>query len=327
MKQNLAGHRLPNYTNEAAQDALFHYTTANGLLGILQGGELWSTAYHCVNDQSELSEARGTIRHIVRKHTSTMIENGDAKVDALRRKGVDIRDQADRFEDLVVAHALNALSVYMTCFCRPTGKEEFLHGLLSQWRGYGSDGGYAIQFNAKRLKAEIERANSDHDTSYDLQDICYHADNPFKDEVLRHEQSYIESYEKHLDDVVNFRLEQPRLRSPITDLPGGPLEAVIDYLVNTKSSHFSEENECRLSVVEPASAGRGSLSVEYLNREGLVVPFTKTPSDCKVVDCIDWVVVGPSPNIEQRFRSISQMVKKMGLDIKVRPSHIPYMPR
>ena len=29
--------------------------------------------------------------------------------------------------------------------------ETYKHGLLSQWRGYGNDGGYAIEFNKKKL--------------------------------------------------------------------------------------------------------------------------------------------------------------------------------
>jgi hypothetical protein len=56
-----SGRSLPQYTEESRADALFHYTTANGLIGILSKGEIWSTAYYCTNDESELSIGNGVL--------------------------------------------------------------------------------------------------------------------------------------------------------------------------------------------------------------------------------------------------------------------------
>lgn len=129
MKKHLPGHTLPNYSEEAKDDALFHYTTAAGLLGILSSRQLWSTAYYCANDESELNVARGALTPIIQLHTTKMIKEGDSRVKSLSMQGIDIRDQAGRFEEWVVRHTLNFLCVYITCFCRPSTKEEFLHGL------------------------------------------------------------------------------------------------------------------------------------------------------------------------------------------------------
>ena len=115
------------------------------------------------------------------------------------------------------------------------------------------------------------------------------------------------------------------MRSPIAGLPGGPLEAFLDYLVHTKNKHFSEERECRLSLIQLVSTGAGGLPVQYFNRGGLLVPFTKTPhSSFNVLDCVEWVVIGPGPRMGARFKSVSQLVRQSGRDIKVRPSHIPF---
>ena len=35
----IPGHSLPTYSDAARDDALFHYTTANGLIGIFESGE------------------------------------------------------------------------------------------------------------------------------------------------------------------------------------------------------------------------------------------------------------------------------------------------
>ncbi len=79
-----------------------------------------------------------------------------------------------------------------------------------------------------------------------------------------------------------------------------------------------------MSTLEPVSSEAGVLPVDYFNRNGLIVPYVRTPPSFKVLDCIDWIVVGPSPRIENRFNSVAQMVRGLGLNIKVRPSHIPF---
>jgi len=119
----IPGHTLPTYSEDSREDALFHYTTGSGLIGILSSNEIWNTAYYCANDESELSVCKGVLVH------------------TFRNRGVDIRDYADKFEQTIISFALHVFCVYITCFCKPSSKEDFHHGLLSQWRGYGMDGG------------------------------------------------------------------------------------------------------------------------------------------------------------------------------------------
>jgi hypothetical protein len=162
--------------------------------------------------------------------------------------------------------------------------------------------------------------------NYELQDVHYSPDNPFKDDVAAHSDAFISAYLEHLDTLANWNFDKEPVRSPIAGLPGGPLESLLDFLIHTKSGHFGEEKECRMCVLEPVSSGLGVLPVDYFNRNGLIVPYTRTPPGFNVLDCIDWIIVGPSPRIENRFNSVTQMVRKMGLKIKVRPSHIPFSP-
>jgi hypothetical protein len=253
-----------------------------------------------------------------------MIQEADPLVDSFINLGVDIREHADKFEKTIFGFALNSFCVYMSCFCKSSGKEDFLHGLLSQWRGYGVDGGYALQFSRKRLEERVSQVNMNLDLNYDLQDVHYTPENPLKDKVAGHADAFISAYLEHLDMLANFRFATESVRSPIAGLPGGPLESLLDYIIHTKSGHFGEEKECRLSVLEPVSSEIGVLPVDYFNRNGLIVPFTRTPQDFNILECVDWIIVGPGPRIRNRFNSVSQMVRKMGLNIKVRPSHIPF---
>ena len=67
------GYGLPRLDDEAREDALFHYTTAAGLLGIFRERELWSTAHHCANDETELAAGKGVLDPLFRGETDRLI--------------------------------------------------------------------------------------------------------------------------------------------------------------------------------------------------------------------------------------------------------------
>lgn len=322
----IPSHLLPTFSDESREDALFHYTTATGLIGIFDTGDIWSTAYYCANDESELAAGKGVLAPLFRSTTYKLIEAQDPRVLTFARRGVDIREYADRFEQQIAGMTLSLLCAYITCFCKPTSKEDFHHGLLSQWRGYGSDGGYALHFSRKKLLAAIESANKPDGLSYDLQDVYYTTENPLKAKILSHSDAFVSAYLSFLDELAEPLDSRKRtMRSPIAGLPGGPLEAFLDYLVHTKNEHFGEERECRLSLIQPVSSSSSCLSVQYFNRGGLLVPYTRTPrSSFNVLDCLEWIIVGPGPRMSARFKSVSQLVRQSGREINVRASHIPF---
>lgn len=324
---NVPNHTSPPYSDSARDDALFHYTTARGLLGILSTGQLWSTAYYCANDESELAAGTGVIRPLFCNHTHELICNNDARIVTFARRGVDPREYGENFEQHIVSMALSLLGVFITCFCRPSGEEDFKHGLLSQWRGYALDGGYALQFSRKKLLASIQHAQATARLNYDLMDVHYERENPLKPEVLRHSDMFVRAYSEHLDELAQpLDFSKRTMRSPIAGLPGGPLEALLNYLAHTKSVHFREERECRLSLVQSSDAGvEGSLPVSYFDRGGMPVPYTQTPKPTfDVLECIEWIVVGPAPRLHSRFKAVTQLSRQYGPHIRVRPSHIPF---
>jgi hypothetical protein len=129
--QNIPGHSLPPCSEEALGDALFHYTTADGLIGIFQNKELWNTAYYCANDESELITGKGVLTPLFKKKSHELEKGNDPRVNTFRQRGTNIRDFAENFEQQIIALALSSLSAYITCFCKPSREEDFHHGLLS----------------------------------------------------------------------------------------------------------------------------------------------------------------------------------------------------
>ena len=325
----IPGHMSPTYSEESRDDALFHYTSADGLIGILQSGEIWGTAYYCSNDASELAAGKGILTREFLRATHKMVVDNDPLVQTFSNRGVDIREYADKFEQLIIAKTFSVLCAYITCFCKPTDAEDFRHGLLSQWRGYGAGGGYALQFSRKKLLAAVENANKAQEVSYELQDVYYTVDNPLKAEVLSHTDKFLRAYKDYLEEIgapLEELFNKGSLNNPIAKLLDGPLESLLDYLIYTKNQHFGEERECRLSLIEPVSSEAGVIPTNYFTRDGLIVSYKKTPRTTpSILDCIEWIIIGPNRRMSARFKSVTQMVRTAGLEIKVRPSHIPFI--
>lgn len=62
-----------------------------------------------------------------------------------------ITDTCKQFRDGLIG----VNDVYVASLCNPSDQAPD-HGLLSQWRGYGQDGGYAVVFDRAGLSAALE---------------------------------------------------------------------------------------------------------------------------------------------------------------------------
>src|SRR5215216_3035907 len=104
---------------------IYHYTTIPGLIGIVTHCELWASDCQFLNDGSELSYARDIFFAELQKLGTPRIEE----------------------EGYVPpGRSLQNFRMFITCFCEDGD-------LLSQWRGYGADQGYALGFDTETLQA------------------------------------------------------------------------------------------------------------------------------------------------------------------------------
>ena len=114
-------------------DVIWHYTSAPGLLGILESGSLYATQLACLNDQSEIRYAVFQFRSALQKLRS---KPGD---DPNKDYVFELVDRTADFDG-----APNS-ELYVTCFSKAADD-------LSQWRAYGGgENGYAFAFNAEAL--------------------------------------------------------------------------------------------------------------------------------------------------------------------------------
>ncbi len=111
---------------------LYHYTTVAGLDGILRSRELWATDLRFLNDSEEyLYTVNLVLAEVERQRESSTDPLDIAELDAL---GHMVRGEEEVIPSVFV-------------FSMSANGDQ-----LSQWRGYGKGGGFALGFNAEQLQ-------------------------------------------------------------------------------------------------------------------------------------------------------------------------------
>lgn len=134
-------------TNIQTPASLFHYTNASGLLSILSNSKIWASDLRFLNDAQEAIYALDLFRRSL-----TEMENPALNPDhPIHKYSEEFGATFEGYKSMVAAEMGSPkFPVYVTCFC------EF-GDLLSQWRAYGSDHGYAIELKSSELDAAIRR--------------------------------------------------------------------------------------------------------------------------------------------------------------------------
>jgi hypothetical protein len=117
---------------DAVPDVLYHYTSGEGLLGIVTSARLRATNFAYLNDFVELTYGVDVVRRVVtERFTHSELENSVRMVTYVR----------DILLDTLTAEA----DLYIVSFCTE-------RDLLSQWRGYGAPAGrFCLAFRTEGL--------------------------------------------------------------------------------------------------------------------------------------------------------------------------------
>jgi hypothetical protein len=148
---------------------LYHYTDGAGLRGIVESNSLRATYFGNLNDANEILELRVPLVRELSRRLEPFVKEIRAK--GSRRSRVISRLGGNA----VVAQRLartwaNALYsttfetkdklglCCITSFCSHANDQAYEreNGLLSQWRGYGGDGGFCLVFDTAALSRQLE---------------------------------------------------------------------------------------------------------------------------------------------------------------------------
>jgi hypothetical protein len=289
---------------------LYHYTSADALLGILQSGSLWASDIRFLNDSTEFTFAR-----------DLLVKALQDKASRLRNK--DVRKIVfEQFENIRTAGTVHAYVISLS--------EQ--GNMLSQWRAYAPRDGVCIGF----LKGALNNIKD-----FALHRCVYIGESSF----LNHRERRYEAIVNELVTTVSWvsRLIQQEARtkqrpqSRRTSQEGHALTihtAVVNAALRIKHRGFKEEAEWRLidntDSLNFIHALEDDPGDQLKFRKGAfgVTPYivARLPD---VYDGLPFgisnVMVGPSANSDSIVASIRELLRiKYNSKAQVEATNIPF---
>ena len=315
---------------------LYHYTTWEGLLGILESQTLWATNYKFLNDYSEILLFREKliplIQPLVRNAYEELIKQHPQVEQKVKAYGGIDQVVKNNVEKLVDAQ-YSALGdeIYILSFCGQHGDPKVnRNGLLSQWRGYGTGGGAALVFDTKKLEGILKQeANKYQYNAGLIADIVYSDDEQKLKEELSEELA-------KLADVVKMFLNSYKLSHQANPDASEGYIPFVQCVSRYKHYGFREENEVRI-VALPAVINKEFLKFaetkaavlkpekerKFRNKNGHKIPYIELFDSSDIVLPIEQIIVGPHKEKDQRATILREKLKDT--KIKITCSKIPFV--
>lgn len=308
------------------EDKIYHYTDVFGLFGVLESQQIYATHFGYLNDPLELNYAKNKFEQHIGRAVSDYSRNEGLSINlekTRRELGLtsSITDEdallalyqkeAVAFSNSVFDTWMKYCDVFVSSFSRHLTKNVSDVGLLSQWRAYGKTGGYALEFDGKKL-SELGTVEFDNHCYSYLRpgDVSYGEIKKRAnfDDIIMEFVKHVYSAPKSLDDA-KFK-----------DFN----ELFLDALVFTKPHVFFEESEWRIGAIaqkEELKGFREGVPVKEIHfqpKGGAIVPYIKLFENCAGLP-ITGVLIGPHKNQARRKTSIEMFLKSKSLgDIEVR---------
>lgn len=275
---------------------LYHYTSAEGLRGILSSRALWMTDIRYMNDLSELQYATDRLA---------------SRLDARLAKG----DLGAASKEFIESCRRNlgargpGQSVFSVSFCEESN-------LLSQWRAYrGQGGGYALGIDFVHIIRLLDKPCV-------LRKIIY--DQAVQDQMLDDALESFVSVVEQLDIEIPLDVDGRRAVGGVASVFSDSSQQL---LFSFKHPGFAEEHEWRLTYAENNHPryNRGTPVPEIRTFEGNIIPYRIVSLNPAIEASKDdaagirfpivEVKVGPTINAGLNRQSISQALLGIAPDV------------
>jgi len=269
-------------------EELFHYTTQDGLLGILKDDSLWVSSVIHLNDSSEYLLALELAKQELNDRKNKT-DGEEEKIDCLLNNIKTIQNS----------------SVMVASF---TKKRD----CLSQWNFYGKfNGGYSIGFNTNHL---IQEANKQ---GYAI-DKCFYEPNEQKQIIAKLiNESLMEDF-----NIISEYVPENKPRTIVILATGGDFWKRLLYLAPIiKNKAFNEEEEWRLiSCMIKSSSG-----LCFRTGKSFLIPYYKFSLGPKK-SYLSSITIGPTPNPDLARLSIERLLTKYEVkqNVKIFNTEIPF---
>lgn len=285
---------------------LYHYTSLDGLIGIINSNSIWASHCKYLNDSLEYIHALDFPISL-----SNRIYMDD---DYLSAFGFSIRKALDE---------MTHNDVYVSSFSEKPD-------LLSQWRGYCPSGrGVCIGFKRDILEKYCHESGlnlykcvySEAEQSQEMKKLIDQCEAAFPmPTITRAEYNKFESKDR-VDHVINYN--QYVMKGDGKNQADKALSNLCDSITKLaplfKDSGFHEESEWRVIAENPTS------NIQFRAGTSHLIPYITLPILCFSKDAIGEVIIGPNASSHSCISSISMLLESNGFKgINVRRSKIPF---
>lgn len=277
------------------EETLYHYTSLNGVRGIVDSGFLRATEIRYFSDAAEM------------KHTVDQLSAVISFFEGFGKSNQTLLDQLREW----LSHRLTAgHMLYVGCFT-PNGN------LLSQWRSYCPTGkGVSLGFDAAKLSTSATRQR------WQLGKCIYCQKE--KEAIVMPILSEIERLAEERGENTDRSKRHPA--NSFHDIFEEIEAALLLVAALLKHPAFQEEQEWR--VVSPVITNYVEAPIEYREGPSMLVPFMnfQLPSAPDRRLDIEHVILGPTPNANISMESLSNYLSKSGASPRqgVASCQIPY---
>jgi Protein of unknown function (DUF2971). len=282
-------------------EALFHYTTAAGLIGILTMKALYATHLEFMNDMHELQYGKDIISNEVERYSASREEIVKDILGYVRKKILEWKaSDSHSFKD-----------AFAVCFCEEGN-------ILSQWRAYGASGGFSIGWDSFALQRAAEEMNGQ------LLKVIY--DEIDQISIISKLCAQAERVITKYQDVLTESMRQKENAIGKIGFPDYLVSIFYMYALRFKRPDFREEREWRLvfheelfpNLTEDIKANDG---IHFRERRGHISPYYEFNLDSafsKSLDNSDLVpfpireiVVGPSSDADMNAKAVRALLGRM----------------
>jgi hypothetical protein len=271
-------HRVIDSHALPAGKLVYHYTSIDGLIGIVTSNCLHMTHSRYLNDPGELKYAEGVLAEAV-----SLAKSSDIPTARLEQ----VEQIATTYLETQAIHQLP----YLACFCNDDN-------LLSQWRGYAGLAGYALGFDLH----DLVQNSAIHDPGGRISVARVEYDRKHQIEIANlwikymHRMIEISEYQTTEDMQTHFQTAEHTLQM---------------IVATQKHPDFCEEKEWRLIC-----HSGGQLPTKYKPGFRSPRPYVEYQTAQDKMLPIKRIVTGPGVDAEASRGSIGLMLESHGFDLE-----------
>jgi hypothetical protein len=292
---------------------------------------IFATHYDFLNDLREGRAIEELLASIFEKQLRVLIpklvKEGLLPSKIYEEHGKSIYElEAKKLVSIMVTVTNDTTPIFVVSFCKhDQNSREFDHGLLSQWRGYGGEGGFAIEFDENGIDELIHTESK----------------KPLYTGIKSDVVSY-KNYERLFDSKKFEGVATETIRAAF-EAKGvdisifakkkdfnevyEPFVATLPFL---KDSSFEEEREYRIVAAvarpsllkEPKNAGG---EIEFQKRGNMVTPYVKLFRGIDRKLPIKSIIVGPHRFQEKQKYAVMLACERFELKPAVKISTVPFI--